>query len=68
MHGKENVSHDQMETSKVNVALKWRIATTLRQHKLPQHTATLQEPNYHTQYHYHGMISRKIEAGATGSR
>ena len=67
MQGKENVSYAQMETSKVNVALKWRVATTLRRHKLAQHIASLEEPHYHTQYHYHGMISRKIEARLTRS-
>jgi hypothetical protein len=30
MQEKENVSHVQMETSKVNVALKWRVETTVR--------------------------------------
>ena len=32
MQGKENVSHVQIETSKVNVALKWQMATTVRRH------------------------------------
>ena len=67
MQGKENVSHVQIETSKVNVALKWRVATTVRRHSLTQHTASIEEPNYHTQYHYHGMVLRKIEAGPTRS-
>jgi hypothetical protein len=52
-----------METSKVNVALKWRVATTVRRHYLTQHTASLEELNYHTQSHYHGMVLRRVEAG-----
>ena len=68
MQGQENLSHVQMETSKVNVALKWRVATTVRRHYLTQHTASLEELNYHTQHHYLGMIQRKNEAGPTRSR
>ena len=67
MQGKENVSHVQIETSKVNVALKWRMATTVRRHYLTQHTASLEEPNYDTQHHYHGMIHRKNEVERTRS-
>jgi hypothetical protein len=45
MQGKENMSRVQMETSRVNVALKWRVATTVRRHKLTQHRASHEEPS-----------------------
>ena len=68
MQGKEKVSHIQMETCKVNVALKWRVATTVRRHSLTQHTASIEEPNYHTSItimvRYRGrMIRGRLEAG-----